>query len=138
MDKIKSCGFLIIRDDPKQSFLLMRHPDRWDLPKGHVDDGESDLECALRELDEETGIRNQDIEIDPKFRFVHEYVVNYKRHGNTPRPKELIIFLGKLIKPVEIALTEHQGFEWFDWKPPHQIQEKTIDPLLAELAKHWA
>ncbi len=52
----KSCGFLIYRNNPARSFLLMRHTDRWDLPKGHVDPNETNLECALRELKEETGI----------------------------------------------------------------------------------
>jgi 8-oxo-dGTP pyrophosphatase MutT (NUDIX family) len=28
----------------------------WDLPKGHVDAGESDEECAVREIAEETGV----------------------------------------------------------------------------------
>ena len=64
MAKVKSCGFLVIRNDPNPSFLLMRHADRWDLPKGHVDPGESNKECALRELEEETGITVDDIEVD--------------------------------------------------------------------------
>lgn len=138
MAKIKSCGFLIFKDDPKPSFLLMRHPNRWDLPKGHVDDGESNRECALRELEEETGITSDDIEIDPDFKFKLKYKVNYKRHGNVPKKKKLIIYLAKLIRPVDIELTEHEGFEWVEWNPPHKIQSKTIDPLLKQLAEHWS
>jgi len=138
MAEIKSCGFLIFRDDPSPSFLLMRHPQRWDLPKGHVDEGESDMECALRELVEETGIRAEDIEIDPSFRFVHEYVVNSTRHGNRPKLKQLIVYLGKLIRPVDIITTEHGGYVWFAWEPPHNIQENTINPLLTELERHWS
>ncbi len=137
MPEIKSCGFLIYRDDPRRSFLLMRHPDRWDLPKGHVDPGESDLECALRELEEETGIFSTQIAIQDSFQFTYHYTVNTPRHGNVPKPKVLIIFLAKLLEHVEIVLTEHDGFEWFDWNPPHQIQTKTIDPLLNELDDFW-
>ncbi len=137
MADIKSCGFLLYRTDPNPSFLLMRHPDRWDLPKGHVDAGESELECALRELVEETAIGADDIEIDPDFRFVHEYTVNYKRQGNVPKRKQLIVYLGRLLRPVEIEVTEHEGFAWMDWQPPHQIQPQTIDPLLAHLERHW-
>ncbi len=55
MSDVKSCGIIVFKRDPLE-FLLMRHPTRWDLPKGHVDPGETDLECALRELEEETGI----------------------------------------------------------------------------------
>ena len=116
----------------------MRHPNRWDLPKGHVDDGESDIECALRELVEETGISSDDIEVDPDFRFVHHYTVDSKRHGNVPKSKQLVIFLGMLLRPVEISPTEHQGFQWIDWQPPHQIQVQTIDPLLQHLERHWS
>lgn len=137
MAKLKSCGFLIIRDDPTPSFLLMRHPNRWDLPKGHVDDGESNLECALRELEEETGIQSSHILIDKHFKFKHEYVVRYKRSGNRPKKKKLIIYLAKLIEPVELKLTEHDGYEWMPWAPPHLIQEKTIDPLLESLDNYW-
>lgn len=136
MPKIKSCGFLIIRDDPSPSFLLMRHPNRWDLPKGHVDPGETNLECALRELEEETGITVDDIELDETFKFKHKYLVCSNRTGNVPKKKKLIIYLARLIRPVKLKLTEHDSFEWFDWQPPHRIQEKTIDPLLAHFAEH--
>ncbi len=30
---------------------------RWSLPKGHVEEGESQAEAALREVEEETGVR---------------------------------------------------------------------------------
>ena len=56
MQQLKSCGVLVFRDEPSLSFLLMEHTQRLDLPKGHVDPGESEIECALRELEEETGI----------------------------------------------------------------------------------
>ncbi len=138
MVEVRSCGVLLYRKDPKPSFLLMRHAHRWDLPKGHVDAGETFMECALRELEEETGIQKDQIELDSDFLFSHQYVVNYKRHGNVPKQKELIIYLAELIQPVEIQTTEHLGFEWIDWNPPHTIQLETIDPLLAEVATHWS
>ncbi len=138
MAKIKSCGFLIFKEDPNPAFLLMRHPKRWDLPKGHVDEGEKNLQCALRELEEETGITKDDIEIDPNFKFKLKYKVSYKRFGNVPKKKKLIIYLAKLTRQVKIELTEHDGYEWIEWNPPHQIQSKTIDPLLEQLAEHWS
>ena len=138
MAKVKSCGFLIFRENPTRSFLLMRHPDRWDLPKGHVDPGESNKQCALRELEEETGIGKRDIEIDPDFKFKQKYLVNNKRTGKVPAKKKLIIYLAQLVRDVDIQLTEHDGYEWVNWAPPHKIQKKTIDPLLAELAEHWS
>ena len=113
----------------------MRHADRWDLPKGHVDAGETNLQCALRELVEETGIPNSDLIIDPGFRFLNRYVVQYRT--GSPKQKLLLIFLAELTSDVDIQPTEHIGFEWFRWSPPHQIQTQTIDPLLAQVADHW-
>lgn len=126
----KSCGFLIVRGEPVAEFLLMRHADRWDLPKGHVDPGETEMQCALRELIEETGIAEDDIEPVEGFRFTLEYPVNNKRTGQ-PEDKTLVVFLARLVRDVAINPTEHPGYQWFAWQPPHRIQSKTIDPLLA-------
>lgn len=115
----------------------MRHPDRWDLPKGHVDPGETNLECALRELEEETGIKAGDITVDEEFKFKHKYVVKYNQDGDVAKKKKLIIYLAILRRPVKIKLTEHDGYEWFEWNPPHRIQDQTIDPLLEQLAVYW-
>ena len=132
-----SCGFLIIQGTPIESFLLMKHPSRWDLPKGHVDPGETELQCALRELEEETSIDAHQIEVDPTFVFENRYLVNQKRYGGTGVvEKTLKIFLGRLLQPVDIIVTEHDGYRWFDWNPPHTIQDWTIDPLLAAVQKH--
>jgi len=138
MKKPISCGFLIVKGDPVETFLLMKHPKRWDLPKGHVDPGETDMECALRELEEETGITQDLLKIDDGFLFESRYPVNGSRYGmKEPEvEKTLRIFLAQLTKDVEIAVTEHHGYEWFPWKPPHKIQKKAIDPVLAHLAAH--
>ena len=133
----KSCGFLIYRTSPSRSFLLMRHADRWDLPKGHVDPDETNLECAYRELEEETGIAASDVRLDEQFKFKHKYLVSGSRYDSGPLRKKLIIYLAELIRNVEIQVTEHAGYEWFDWNPPHDIQKRTINPLLKELAVHW-
>jgi 8-oxo-dGTP pyrophosphatase MutT (NUDIX family) len=42
--------------EPGWQFLLLRHADRWDLPKGLVEPGETPLAAAHRELWEDTGI----------------------------------------------------------------------------------
>lgn len=132
---IFSFGFLLLRRQPALSFLLMKHPDRWDLPKGHQDDGESGLQCALRELREETGISPTDIQIEPDFAFEQEYTVNLNRYGPIPQQKRLTIYLAWLIADREVKVTEHEGFSWFHWDPPHQIQPQTIDPLLAAVER---
>ena len=131
MKQPRAAGFLIVVGSPVQKFLLMKHRARWDLPKGHVDPGETDMECALRELHEETAIAAADLEVDPDFRYECRYKVGGKRYGSTDKvEKTLTIFLGRLINDVEIVVTEHLGYDWFKWNPPHEIQTQAIDPLL--------
>jgi bis(5'-nucleosidyl)-tetraphosphatase len=130
----KSCGFLIVRGNPIREFLLMRHADRWDLPKGHIDPGETEIQCALRELHEETGITANDIEVIDCFRFTTQYQVRGKRDGRV-YDKALIVFLARLVRDVKIDPTEHGGYRWFAWNPPHAIQAWTIDPVLAAVAE---
>jgi len=141
---LKACGVLVIRtasDDPAaiREFLLMRHADRWDLPKGHVDPGEIDeTTTALRELQEETGLPPSAVALDPEFRFTLQYPVRSERTGGAWRQKTLVTFLGRLLEDSPIQTTEHLGYQWFPWSPPHAIQPQTIDPLLAAVAAHLA
>ncbi len=135
-NRLMSCGVLITQGQPIEKFLLMKHKSRWDLPKGHTEPGETELECALRELAEETGILADQVELDPEFRFATDYVVRYKRFGRQPIPKTTVIFLGRLLCDVKIVVTEHLGYQWMPWCPPHSIQEWTLDPLLMAVERH--
>jgi bis(5'-nucleosidyl)-tetraphosphatase len=114
----------------------MKHKDRWDLPKGHLDAGETTEQAAIRELAEETGITVQQIWTDPVFRYTSQYYVTYKRDAARRRLKQLTIFLGIVTGDTPILPTEHLGFEWLQWNPPHRIQTETIDPLLEQVASH--
>ena len=136
MRELNSYGVLIVRGDPIESFLLMRHPTRYDVPKGHIDPGETQIECALRELEEETGITSDDIELDTNFCFSSTYEVQPKKFSYRTCQKTTTVFLGRLLRDVEIKVTEHEGHEWRKWQPPHTIQRETIDPLLAKLAEY--
>lgn len=114
----------------------MRHHDRWDLPKGHVEDGESLLAAALRETEEETGIEASQIAVDPDFRFEIEYRVNNSKRGGYD--KQVTYFLGYIPQVVPVRLTEHAGFQWWNWPVEQPIQAQTIDPLLEAVRKHFA
>ena len=59
-----SCGFIVVnKRNPKQILACQPHGRRancfgnYDIPKGHIEDGESTFEAAVRELREETGFR---------------------------------------------------------------------------------
>lgn len=45
----------VVHDDAGNMLLISRN-NRWDLPKGKVEPGETLLQAALREVEEETGI----------------------------------------------------------------------------------
>jgi len=47
----------IVRNE-KGEILLQLRKGKWDLPKGKLDNGESLEECAVREVAEETGLKN--------------------------------------------------------------------------------
>jgi len=74
---------------------------------GHVDSGESDIETALRETQEEAGFSSSDLKIfeDAK------YELNYTVNG---MPKTVIYWLAELLnsdKSVKLS-DEHQAFQW--------------------------
>lgn len=45
----------IVADDAGRLLMIFRNG-RWDLPKGHIDAGETPEACAVREIGEETGV----------------------------------------------------------------------------------
>ncbi len=135
---VQAAGVLLVVADgqpprrPRQ-FLLMRHTDRWDLPKGHCEAGETLRETALRETEEETGIRASRIHLVDGFTYTLEYPVTYAAPTKQTFTKRVTYFLGRLDDVQKVKCTEHQGFQWFPWDPPHRIQTQTIDPLLAAI-----
>jgi bis(5'-nucleosidyl)-tetraphosphatase len=136
-NKVRAAGMLLIVTEavPPQ-FLLMRHRDRWDLPKGHCESEETFRQAALRETEEETGIAPDSITLDDEFSFQLVYPVTYKRWGDQVFEKQVRYFLGYIKHKPTLTITEHESAAWFDWDPPHAIQAQTIDPLLAAVAEH--
>ena len=84
----KSCGGLIYAEhDGETHILLLKHRcgGHWSFPKGHMEAGETEMETALREIREETGLR---VFLREGFREAVEY---------SPKPnvkKQVIYFIG--------------------------------------------
>ncbi|MBM3914909.1 MAG: NUDIX hydrolase [Sphingomonadales bacterium] len=53
---IEAAGGVVVND--ADELLLIFRRGMWDLPKGKLDAGESIVDCALREVREETGLQN--------------------------------------------------------------------------------
>ncbi len=70
---VEAAGGLVA--DPKDHWLFICKRDRWDLPKGIIDKGETPQEAALREISEECGIGELEIihKLDPTY---HVYPLN--------------------------------------------------------------
>jgi 8-oxo-dGTP pyrophosphatase MutT (NUDIX family) len=72
---IIAAGGLVLNDDNKLLMIFRRG--KWDLPKGKLDAGETIEACAIREVQEETGL--QQVEL---LHFIdittHEYFDTYK------------------------------------------------------------
>lgn len=110
----KSCGILLFRvKDGTILYLLLHYPSgHWDLPKGHVEKGESEHETAARELLEETGIA--DINFIKGFR--EEISYEYKRAKKLSN-KQVIFFLAKTeLEDIKLS-HEHKGFKWLPYGP---------------------
>lgn len=137
MHKVKSCGVIVFRREPELAFLLLRQPRRFDLPKGHVEQGEAEADCALRELAEETGLTADVVRLDAGFRWATTYYPRYRRFSGRTVEKTVVIFLGWLLEDRPVRLTEHTGHQWVPWRPPHRLEHGTIDGVLAELERHF-
>lgn len=56
---VKAAGGLV--NDEQSRYLFIKRHDIWDLPKGKFDKGERPRECAVREVEEETGLKKPKI-----------------------------------------------------------------------------
>lgn len=60
VDTVRAAGGVVQRDGDRGTEVLVVHRPRyrdWTFPKGKVEPGESDEACAVREVEEETGLR---------------------------------------------------------------------------------
>lgn len=53
---VKAAGGLVLNEENK--ILMIFRRGKWDLPKGKLDKGETLEQCAVREVEEETGLTN--------------------------------------------------------------------------------
>lgn len=108
MQKLHSAGVLLFREDESgRQYLLLFTKTGVGFPKGRPEGKETEMETALRETREETGISA--VEIVPGFRQEISYpLFDGKRRVH----KSVLFFLGRTAESRVTISWEHQGFKW--------------------------
>ena len=123
----KSCG-AVVYNPKKHSFLIIKMLNgNWGFPKGHTEDQETDIQTAIREVMEETGIN---IEILDGFKKSIKYI---------PFPevlKKVIFFIGITEEEkVTIDRDEIEDYMWcsyeealkmITYKPQRDVMESSL------------
>jgi bis(5'-nucleosidyl)-tetraphosphatase len=123
-----SAGVIVVRETALgPRFLLLRSYRYWDFPKGHVEQGESPLNAALRETREEAGIGELDFpwgegfcETEP---YAHGKVARYYV-ARTPSPH---VTLG--INP-DLGRPEHHEYRWVTAARAHALLNTRLRRVL--------
>ena len=106
----KSCGAVVFDGD--NILVIQQAEGHWGFPKGHVEEGETEVETATREIKEETNI---DAEIDERYRYVETY---------SPKEgveKDVVFFIAKKVGGENVAQEEEvQKIEWLSVKDAMQ------------------
>lgn len=128
----KSAGAVIFRkEDKKMFYLLLHYPalshrakkSYWDFPKGHIEKNESLKDTVIREVEEETGLK--DIKFINGFKETIRYFFRFQ--GNNIL-KFVTFYLAETeTKEIRIS-SEHTGYQWLPYN-------KAIDQLTFEKAK---
>ncbi len=107
----KSCGAVIFDGD--KVLVIQQVKGHWGFPKGHVENGETEVETAMREIKEETNI---DVEINENYR----YIERYSPEENVE--KDVVFFVAKKIGG-EIKVQEEE-VKATEWLSPREAVER--------------
>ena len=111
--KIVAGGGIIENEEKKILFQFRRG--KWDLPKGKLEDNEDIATCAIREIKEETGVTNVQIE-QPLCITYHTYHQDGKHIL-----KESHWFLMKAQKQNNLSPQLEEDIEKCEWVPVDQL-----------------
>jgi 8-oxo-dGTP pyrophosphatase MutT (NUDIX family) len=113
----------------KDELLLIFRRGKWDLPKGKLDKGESLEVCAVREVEEETGLKNARL-VAPLAKTYHTFY-----EGTRHIIKETNWFAMEVTGEQNLQPQTEEDIEEIKWVKPANIQsflEKTY-PLISDV-----
>lgn len=110
-----AAGGVVTNKEGKVLFIYRN--DKWDLPKGKLDKGETIEQCALREVEEETGVKGLKIE-----NFLKTTYHVFKRNG-IYKLKEVHWFAMRTNYEGELIPEVKEGIVKVKWKGPRKIQK---------------
>jgi 8-oxo-dGTP pyrophosphatase MutT (NUDIX family) len=113
---IIAAGGIVV--NPKQEILWIFRRGFWDLPKGKLDPGETIPQCALREVEEETGIN--DIQLNELITTTyHDY---FDKYLNTQVTKETHWYKMS-IHDLQIGIPQtEEDIEKMEWFPINVLE----------------
>lgn len=120
MRNIHSAGGIVLRKiagDDGVKVLVTQHSGHhgWDFPKGHIEEGETSEDAALREVEEETGVVGEILEDAGHTEYF------YYEEGEKVA-KRVDYFLMKFAKQAEATTAfEVSAMEWLK---PEDVEEK--------------
>jgi 8-oxo-dGTP pyrophosphatase MutT (NUDIX family) len=138
MFKEFSCGAVVYKiQNNSPIFLLVnsRQNKKWGFPKGHIENGENEIETAKREIYEETGI--EDVKFIKNFRQEDVYVVNgsISHTRDNMVEKHSIYFLAlTLADPLDFDKNEIEELRWADIKQALELLSFTNQKKIINLA----
>ena len=123
-----SAGIIVYRMTKQGvKFLLLYHGGGyWNFPKGHLEGEEKSLAAAIRETAEETGLRQNELKINNRFKFYDQYSF-YK--GKTKINKVVELYLAETRNRHIRVSHEHDGFGWFSYKEAVKLLAKYKDSV---------
>jgi len=127
---IQAAGGLVLDHD--RNILMIFRRGKWDLPKGKLDAGETLEQCAVREVEEETGLKN--ITLD-KFLLTtyHTYHESGKFMLKESHWYQMTVDSNQSLTP-QVAEDIHK-IEWVDGKNIHTYLENSF-PSIVDVVEH--
>ncbi len=118
-DEERAAGFVLFRSSQQgNEYLILRHrgEEYWAFPKGRLEDGEGDLDAALREVDEETGIHH----LRPVEGFQRISRYRFSRDGAAV-DKTVVYYLGEALDADVVLSSEHVDYCWAPYREASTI-----------------